>query len=469
METEQARHETEESLILSQFGTSRNIPHKLQNGGQSSESDSLENAGDTNWNHYKSSAGANSMKRHRKNCNSPASVQGLFDQGPYTMNGELMNGELKHALNEQSLMTHQPKKLKVDSEMRGNDDITSSLVDSFPELTKATQFERNSPQTEIKLDNRNFIFPNGDIFGLPRNKQGSIPNGAESPPSNIEGTPGDLLEKTLSQYYPEQVSIAPQTSGQQIDAVNGSLTNKLPSESSQPPLTSGMPNLAQMPDSQQQRPVASSNVEGGNNYNSVNFVVNGYSNHFEADHRQQQQQQQQQQQPLLAALKVARQIEMAAKARQEQQQQQNYAMNGIPMSHPRMMGPMQGQMQMMQGPRGPQVMQAMQQGQWGPGMQNQPVHQPQVPPQQVTMAPQQPQGAPMPQQAQLMQRPMMPQQQGLQMPGVMTPQGPSQQQGMTPQQLGMPRGIPGNIAPSALQELLRTLKSPSSPLSLIHI
>uniref|UniRef100_A0A8D0CUE5 histone acetyltransferase n=1 Tax=Sander lucioperca TaxID=283035 RepID=A0A8D0CUE5_SANLU len=123
------------------------------------------------------------------------------------------------------------------------------------------------------------------------------------------------------------------------------------------------------------------------------------------------------------------QIEMVAKAKQQQQQQQqqqppqqNYAMNGMPINHPRMMGPMPGQMQMMQGPRGPQVMQAMQQGQWGPGMQN-PMqnpqsHQPQVPPQQGPMA---------------------------------------------PQQQNMPRGIPGNIAPSALQELLRTLKSPSSP------
>ncbi|XP_070837819.1 CREB binding protein b isoform X4 [Chaetodon trifascialis] len=183
-------------------------------------------------------------------------------------------------------------------------------------------------------------------------------------------------------------------------------------------------------------------------------------------HQQQPQpqppQQPQQQQPLLAALKVARQIEMVAKAKQ----QQNYAMNGMPMNHPRMMGPMQGQMQMMQGPRGPQVMQAMQQGQWGPGMQN-PMqnpqgHQPQVPPQQGPMAPQQAQGTPMPQQGQLMQRPMMPQQQGLQMPGVMPPQGTSQQ-GMTPQQHNMPRSVPGNIAPSALQELLRTLKSPSSP------
>ncbi|XP_028267788.1 CREB binding protein b isoform X5 [Parambassis ranga] len=175
------------------------------------------------------------------------------------------------------------------------------------------------------------------------------------------------------------------------------------------------------------------------------------------------QQQQQQQQPLLAALKVARQIEMVAKAKQ----QQNYGMNGMPMNHPRMMGPMQGQMSMMQGPRGPQVMQAMQQGQWGPGMQN-PMQNPQghqhqqVPPQQGPMPPQQAQGTPMPQQGQLMQRPIMPQQQGLQMPGVMPPQGPTQQ-GMSPQQQNMPRGMPGNIAPNALQDLLRTLKSPSSP------
>nr|XP_057905325.1 CREB binding protein b isoform X2 [Doryrhamphus excisus] len=178
-------------------------------------------------------------------------------------------------------------------------------------------------------------------------------------------------------------------------------------------------------------------------------------------------QQQQQQQPLLAALKVAKQIEMVAKAKQQQQQQQqqNYTMNGMPMNHPRMMGPMQGQMQMMQGPRGPQVMQTMQQGQWGPGMQS-PMqkaqgHPQQIPTQQGVMAAQQVQGAAM-QQGPLMQRPMMAQQQALQMPGVMPPQGPSQQ-GMTPQQQNMPRGMPGNIAPNALQELRRTLRSPSSP------
>uniref|UniRef100_A0A3P8WIV3 histone acetyltransferase n=1 Tax=Cynoglossus semilaevis TaxID=244447 RepID=A0A3P8WIV3_CYNSE len=126
--------------------------------------------------------------------------------------------------------------------------------------------------------------------------------------------------------------------------------------------------------------------------------------------QQQQQQQQpnpptpQQQQPLLAALKVAKQIEVAAKA-----SRQNYGvMNGMPMNHPRMIGPMQGMQNTMQNPQG---------------------HQPQVHPQQGPIAPQQTQGTP----------------------------------GMSPQQQNMPRGIPGNIAPSALQELLRTLKSPSSP------
>ncbi|XP_047215364.1 CREB-binding protein-like [Girardinichthys multiradiatus] len=166
-------------------------------------------------------------------------------------------------------------------------------------------------------------------------------------------------------------------------------------------------------------------------------------------------QQQPQQQQLLAAMKVAKQIEMAAKVKQ---QQPSYAMNGMPINQPRMMSPMQSQMQMMQGSRGPQVMQ----GQWGAGMQNTQGHQALVPPQQGPMGSQQAQGTPMSQQSPLMQRPMMAQQSSLQMPGVMLPQGPSQQ-GMPPQQQNLPRGMPGNITPSAVQELLHTLKSPSSP------
>ncbi|XP_066511309.1 CREB-binding protein-like [Hoplias malabaricus] len=160
---------------------------------------------------------------------------------------------------------------------------------------------------------------------------------------------------------------------------------------------------------------------------------------------QQQQPSQQQQHPPLAAVKVARQIEMVAQA----QQNQNYrmAINGIPMNHQqpqqqpqqRMPGPMQPP-PMQMGPRGPQVMQPMAPGQWPgppqPGMQA-------APPQQQQVAPQQPTP---------MQRPMMPQQ-------------PQQQRMMVPAQ-GQRPPTPqrtGTIAPNALQDLLRTLKSPSSP------
>ncbi|KAF7662225.1 hypothetical protein LDENG_00241880 [Lucifuga dentata] len=284
METESARHETEESLILAQFGTSQNIPQKLQNGSQISEGDSLQ-LEDKNWNHFKSSTDINSMKRHRENCNSTASVQGLIDQGSF-----MMNGELKHVLTDQSLLI-QPKKLRVDSETKGNDSMSSSLVDDFPELAKTTEFECNALQTDNKLFKRNCSFPNGDIFSLSRNKQVLIPNGAISPPSNIESTPGDLIEKSLSHYYPEQVSIAPQISGSQPDSINGSLANQLPSQGVQPTsLTSGLPTSAQMPASEQQQPRASGNSEGSNNYNSVNYVMNGHSNNYGADHQQQQQQ-----------------------------------------------------------------------------------------------------------------------------------------------------------------------------------
>lgn len=293
METERARHETEESLILAQFGTSHNISDKLQNGDQSTKGDSQQTIEDTNWNHYKASTGANSMKRHRESCNSPASVQGLFDQASYMMNGELLNGELKHPLNDQPLMVHQPKKLKTNPDLKGNDDLSSSLEDNFPDLTKATDFECNTSQTEITLDKRNCNFPNGDIFGLPRNKHVPIPNGSATPSANIDNTPGDLLQKTLSQYYPEQVSIAQQTSGPQLNAVNGSFATK-PDEGVQP--FSGMHNSAQNPNSQQQQPGVSASLEGSNNYNSVNYTVNGYSKSFEVDHHQQQQQQQQYQQ-----------------------------------------------------------------------------------------------------------------------------------------------------------------------------
>lgn len=279
METEQAKHETEESLMLAQFGT--NFSPKLQNGAQSSEEDSMQITEDTNWithpAHYKPNKGVSSVKRYREDCNIRASEQRLCK-----MNGDLTNGELNHAHTEQSLLVHQPKKMKVDVENRENVDTSYNLENNFSESESSSQW------TETSFDKRNCHIPNGDIFCLPRNKQ--VSNGAVSSSSTIEHTPGDLLEKTLSQYYPEQVSIAPQTSGAQLDTVNDSLTNQLSSEGAQPTaLTSGFQtNSSHMTDSQQQQSGSATNAEGGNRYNSVNYSVNGYSHNFEVDRQHQQ-------------------------------------------------------------------------------------------------------------------------------------------------------------------------------------
>lgn len=163
-----------------------------------------------------------------------------------------------------------------------------------------------------------------------------------------------------------------------------------------------------------------------------------------------QPQQQMTQQPPPAAVQMARHIEIIAQA---QQNQQNYRINinSLPMNQApqqRLAGPMQPSMQMVTGPRGPQqVMQPnMAPGQW-PGAG--PMQTPQ--PQQPGLVPGQ-----KPQQNMAMQRPMM-------APGQQPQPG---QRMLIPQQPGArPQAPqrPGAIAPNALQDLLRTLKSPSSP------
>ncbi|XP_053711024.1 methylcytosine dioxygenase TET2 [Synchiropus splendidus] len=286
METEQPRHETEENLILAQFEKSHSISGKLQNGHPSSKENSFHLTADTNWSSYKTSTSINSIKRNRENCSSPASGQGLHS---FTMNGELVNGELKNAFTDESFLTNHPKKLRADPLLPGRDENGMSELDNCPEMTKETAFRENAEHADILLDKPNYIFPNGDIYHSSRNKTIPAPNRAVPATSTIESTPGDLLEKTLSQYYPEQVSIAPQTSGSQIDAVNGSVINRLPNEGAQPhSLTSGPHSSATIPNSQQKQSGVSVKDDKGIHYNSDNCVVNGYSDNYGATNHQQQ-------------------------------------------------------------------------------------------------------------------------------------------------------------------------------------
>ncbi|XP_041944743.1 methylcytosine dioxygenase TET2 [Alosa sapidissima] len=315
METEKASHATEESLSRAPFGVTHPQTEKLisqlQNGSPSPEAGSPHQLNGDAWGHFKpsngSSLGANPMKRHRENCSSPASMQGLFDQaGVYGV-----NGEMKHSLSEQAqLGPQQPKRPRVN----GNKELTAwertesggaeDRLDGFPELTKlpppqSGDYECDNAVQDGKLDSkRNFNLTNGDIFSLSRSKSVSISNGATETQPSMVGSPGDLLEKTLSQYYPQQVSIAPQTGQSQADReVCSAVISERPEQNTQAPsLTSGYPISSQMPASEQQARISPELGNGGFNTQ----FMNGFSSNFRGEHQQhpQKQQQQQQQHPL---------------------------------------------------------------------------------------------------------------------------------------------------------------------------
>ena len=305
METEKASHEAEESLSIAPFGVTHPQTDKLQNGSPSPDvGPPLQLNGDAAWGHFKptngSGLGVNPMKRHRENCSSPVTMQGLSDQtGVYAM-----NGEIKHSLSEQpQLGPHQPKRPRaVELQVNGNDEM-KAWQRTESGRAESGDYEGNNAVQDGKLDSkRHFNLSNGDIFS--RSKSVPISNGAIETPSSMVGSTGDLLEKTLSQYYPEQVSIAPQTGQSQAEReVQSGVGSERPEQNTQSPsLTSGFPiSSSQMPVSEQQARISPELHDGNGGYNTQ-FMVNGFSSSFGGEHHQHpqhpQQQQQQQQQPL---------------------------------------------------------------------------------------------------------------------------------------------------------------------------
>lgn len=256
METEKTSHETEKSLTLSQISSTPQtdtLLAKRQNGDQSPDILSQQFNGDTNWSHFKPSTEVFSMKRQWENGSSPANMQRMFDQSMYEM-----NGDTKHALGQQ------PKQLSTDLEMNGDEDL------GFPMHNKPGHYELNHSK-------RNCNLPNGDIFSLSRNKQVPMPNGATKNPHSTKGTTDDLLEKTLSQYYPEHVSIAPQTNSSQVHQVT---SNPNEQATPSPSFTSGFPIS---PQTSASKPLAK--VPPEVHYNQE-FTQNGYHVSFTADQRQ---------------------------------------------------------------------------------------------------------------------------------------------------------------------------------------
>ncbi|TRY75932.1 hypothetical protein DNTS_033497 [Danionella cerebrum] len=222
METENISNESEKNLRLKQIGATQqtDLLSKKQNEDNTLESLSQQKV--------------------------PANLQDIFHERKHVMNGQA------HF------------KTCTDASINGSDDpILWNNKDDVIEKTFEA-FPKHMKHKDSDLKNKsNCNFPNGDLFSLSRNKLVPMPNGATTNLPSVKVTTGDLLEKTLSQYYPEQVSIGPQANPSQIDPT----TRNLPCQESPPSFRSAFPTSPQ---------IASSNLLASAPQEA--FKSNGYNN-----------------------------------------------------------------------------------------------------------------------------------------------------------------------------------------------
>nr|XP_060635125.1 methylcytosine dioxygenase TET2 [Anolis sagrei ordinatus] len=224
---------------------------KLQNGSPSAEKAHIEINGNDTWLHFKDSYGMNhAVKGKANNRVSPDLMQERRGCNKY-----MQNGGIKRTFSDPSLYgLYQNKKLKQDEEAKGGKE--AFLVDGDqPDVSNACsekdlagfrveqsaasvliQSSRyncgalkspHAPQIQDELENRGINCHKRDIVLLHKNKAVPIPNGAIVTASSMENMHGELLEKTLSQYNPDHVSIAMQKSTSLTNAISPQATNDL--------------------------------------------------------------------------------------------------------------------------------------------------------------------------------------------------------------------------------------------------
>ncbi|XP_039111564.1 methylcytosine dioxygenase TET2 isoform X4 [Hyaena hyaena] len=253
---------------------------KLQNGSPLTERPYPEVNGDIKWQSFKSYYGIPHMKRSQNSRVSPDFIQ---EGRGYSRC--LQNGGIKRTVSEPSLSgLHQNKKLRQDlkangerknfgESQEGNPSKGSSqlnvsdLSDKRESVSSVTQenpvkdlisfsthncSRSEKPELQIlnEQEEKNANYHDKNIVLLLTNKAVLMPNGATVSASSMENTHGELLEKTLSQYYPDCVSVAVQKTTSHIHAINSQATNELSCESTHPSHTSGQINLPQTSNSE---------------------------------------------------------------------------------------------------------------------------------------------------------------------------------------------------------------------------
>ncbi|XP_054846236.1 methylcytosine dioxygenase TET2 [Eublepharis macularius] len=221
---------------------------KLQNGNPLAEKTHNEVNGDHTWLHFKANFGIkHTAKGSANNRISPDLLQERRDCTRY-----MQNGGIKRTFSEPSLyVLHQNKKLKQDEEEKetlldkiNQPDVSNSCRENdlagFAEeknaasvLTQSSRYNCGAsetfhvPQIQNELESENINCHNGDTVLLYKNKAMPMPNGAIVSASSMESMHGELLEKTLSQYNPDHVSIAMQNTTSLRNAINTWTTNEL--------------------------------------------------------------------------------------------------------------------------------------------------------------------------------------------------------------------------------------------------
>lgn len=235
---------------------------KLQNGSPATERHEVEVNGDHKPLFNKSNFGVPHPKGSPNNCVSSDLLQEKKVYSKY-----MQNGGIKRTFSEPSLYgLHESKKVKQDKEVNGEkaepeDNSEKASVSSCYSEKKSENFTRQEneasdliPSTrhnsvgsenphdlliQNEQEQENIHCHNRDIVLLLKNKAVPMPNGATVSASSMESMHGELLEKTLSQYYPEHVSIAMQKNTSHINAITSQATNELSYETMHSSHTSG--------------------------------------------------------------------------------------------------------------------------------------------------------------------------------------------------------------------------------------
>ncbi|XP_037365503.1 methylcytosine dioxygenase TET2 isoform X2 [Talpa occidentalis] len=228
---------------------------RLQNGSPFAESPQREVNGDTPWPAFPGQPGIPPAKGSQLRHASPdlPAVRGL----PRC----LQNGGIKRTVSEPSLSgLHQSKKLRPDQKANGESanfgespgrgggegggrpsasapsDRQAPWGGAGQDLAGLCALGHGAPQHPLLQGPAQH---DKSLVALLQNKAVLMPNGATVPASSVEDAQGELLEKTLSQYYPDCVSIAVQKTPSHIQVVPRQAPSELSCDLSPPSHTSG--------------------------------------------------------------------------------------------------------------------------------------------------------------------------------------------------------------------------------------